>query len=586
MPLVEGDTLRARMARHPRLSLEETIRITRALAAALDYAHGTGVIHRDLKPENVLFQAGEPILADFGIALAVAAAGTRLTETGLSLGTPRYMSPEQAAGDRTIDARSDVYSLGCLVYEMLSGRSPHEGPTVAAILVRVLTETPAPLGGLVPGLPPPIEAAVTRALARSPADRFATAGAFAAALGIAPVPVELSDKSIVVLPFDNMSPDPNDAWLSDGLTEELISDLSRIRAFRVISRNSAIAVKQRTRDVREIARLVDVRYVLEGSVRRAGDSLRITAQLIDGASDTHLWTEKYSGTMTDVFAMQESVSRAIVAALEVVLTPDESRRLQQHSIPDVAAYECYLRARQLIYTFSAEPLDRALALLDESEKAAGSSALLLACRGWIHCSRYNNRPSATNPGLKIGLALAERACAEDPSCALAFFVVGWGKMVGPIGFPAAIPAFRRAIELDPGQTDALAWLSFVLAFCGEDAEAERTVQQAVRLDPLGSMPAVGASAISYFQGEFEEAERRLLAPGRSLKEDFLIAVGLGLFVLAPQGRVAELGAILDHWREALSGEYCLRVPSLSPRGSRWRPRHDGPPVARGGRVVW
>ena len=350
-----------------------------------------------------------------------------MTETGMSLGTPHYMSPEQAAGERTLDARTDVYALGCVLYEMLSGRSPHEGPTVAAILVRVLTETPAPLGGLVPGLPPAIEAAVMRALARSPAERFATAGAFAAGLATAPVPSELSDKSIVVLPFDNMSPDPNDAWLSDGLTEELISDLSRIRAFRVISRNSGIAVKQRTRDVREIARLVDVRYVLEGSVRRAGDSLRITAQLIDGASDTHLWTEKYSGTMTDVFAMQESVSRAIVAALEVVLTPDESRRLQQHSIPDVAAYECYLRARQLIYTFSAEPLDRALALLDESEKAAGSSALLLACRGWIHCSRYNNRPSATNPGLKIGLALAERACAEDPSCALAFFVVGWGK---------------------------------------------------------------------------------------------------------------------------------------------------------------
>ena len=589
MPLVEGDTLRTRLERQGRLGLEETVGITRALASALDYAHANGVVHRDIKPENILFQAGEPVLADFGIALALssAASDNRLTGTGMSLGTPRYMSPEQASGDRLIDARSDVYALGCLVYEMLSGRCPHDGQTVAAIIVRVLTEEAAPLSTVVPGIHPALELAVGRALAKAPQDRYETTGTFAVALAAAlpAASVAKVEKSIVVLPFDNMSPEPNDAYLAEGLTEELISDLSRIRAFRVISRNSSVAAKARTRDVREVARLLDVRYVLEGSVRRAGDSLRITAQLIDGATDAHLWTDKYSGTMQDVFAMQESVSRAIVQALEVVLTPEESRQLGQHSIPDLEAWECYLRARQQIWEFTLEATSRAIALLNEAEAKIGASAILHAARAWVYFQQYNIGPTPTNPVLPEGLALAKKALELDSSCALAWAALGFGHAIGPSGSHRALQPLRRALELDPGgQPDAVCTLALCLAVRGEVEEAEATIAQARRLDPLGGIPALIGAYVATFNGDFAEAERRILAPGRQPEADFLIAFALIMLVYVPQRRTAEIGTLLHQWqaaRDEMPYHYCRLLHQALLHGSA-TPREFVTPAVENG----
>jgi serine/threonine-protein kinase len=256
MPYVEGESLRQRLERQGQLPLDEALGNTRAIASALDFAHARGVIHRDIKPENVMLHQGEPMVADFGIALAVSAARQeRLTGTGISLGTPAYMSPEQASGERKLDGRSDQYSLACVLYEMLTGRTPFVGPTAQAIIAQCFTSAPPPLRTAGNGVPEWAEQAILKALAKEPGGRFATAAAFAQALkapgaattppgattATAPPLAATIPKSIAVLPFVNMSADPENEYFTDGIAEEIINALSKIQALRVASRSSAFA---------------------------------------------------------------------------------------------------------------------------------------------------------------------------------------------------------------------------------------------------------------------------------------------------------------------------------------------------------
>src|SRR5437667_4312521 len=316
MPYVEGESLRQRLEREGQLPLDEALRITRAVASALDFAHGRGVIHRDIKPENIMLHQGEPMVADFGIALAVSTAGReRLTETGLSLGTPAYMSPEQASAEPRLDGRTDQYSLACVLYEMLAGEPPYTGPTAQAIIAKRLTE-PVPHLSTVRQVAWTLEAAVTKALGKAPADRFETVRQFVDALTTLAVPCATpAVKSIVVLPVVDLSHEAGNEYFADGLTEELITDLSKVHALRVISRTSAMRLKDTKKDLKTIARELRVQYVLQGSVRRAGDTLRVTAQLIDAENDAHVWADKYTGTLEDVFVIQEKLSRTIVHSL-------------------------------------------------------------------------------------------------------------------------------------------------------------------------------------------------------------------------------------------------------------------------------
>jgi len=308
MPHIDGESLRQRLAREGPLPIGEALRLTREIGEALHYAHENGLIHRDVKPENVLLSQGHALVADFGIARAAGvAAGDRLTKTGLGLGTPAYMSPEQAGGERGVDARADQYSLACLVYELLAGQPPFTGPDAIAVLSRQLLDPVPPLTTLRPSVPASLRRAIERALAKVPADRFASVMEFLVALE-APdtaAAAPATKQAIVVLPFTNLSPDPDNAYFADGLTEEVIADLSRVRSLTVISRTSSAKLKETGWDLRRIGRELNVGYALEGSVRRAGSALRITAQLIDLATETDLWGEKYSGTVDDVFDLQE-----------------------------------------------------------------------------------------------------------------------------------------------------------------------------------------------------------------------------------------------------------------------------------------
>jgi TolB-like protein len=399
LPYVRGESLRSKLTREKYLSIEEAVRIATQVASALDYAHRHGVVHRDIKPENILLHEGEAVVADFGIALAVReAGGARLTETGLSLGTPQYMSPEQATGAQELDARSDVYSLGAVVYEMLAGEPPHTGPTVQAVIAKLLTERPTRIRTVRDTVSEGIDTAVAKALAKVPADRFAGAAEFASALAAPQTGSNLSQRryrriaaglsgalvlaavaavwhpwrhavraiapgadvaSVAVLPFDNLTGNPGDQYLSDGMTEEVIGQLARVPGLKVISRTSTEALKGTHLTLRQIADTLGVRHVLEGSIRHAGNRIRVAVHLIDATSGAPVWASSYDRDLTDVFAVQEEVARQVADSLvSTVGVRPAVGRVSRTEQP--GAYAAYLGGRYLMYRRTRDGLRGAL----------------------------------------------------------------------------------------------------------------------------------------------------------------------------------------------------------------------------------
>ena len=450
MPYVEGETLRQRLTREGPLPQAEAIRLVRETGEALDYAHREGLIHRDVKPENILLSQDHALVADFGIARAAGvAAADRLTRPGLSMGTPAYMSPEQAEGERNVDARADQYSLACVLYELLAGQPPFTGPSVAAVLSRQVLDPVPPLTTLRPGIPGSVRRAIERALSKLPADRFGTVLEFLAALEAPDAPTAAPKKAIVVLPFANLSPDPDNAYFGDGLMEEVIADLSRVQALTVISRTSSVKLKNTEWDLRRIGRELNVRYVLEGSVRRAGSTLRITAQLIDVETDAHLWGEKYSGTVDDVFDLQERLSRQIVEALEITLSPPEDREIAARPIADLRAFEYYQRARQEYYRYTAEGMAAARALAEHGLAVVGPHEALYGMLGTVY---------AWSPVVLLG-GDEETTLREAEGCA------------------------RKAFELNPNSAQGLSIMGQVAYRRGQAGEAVRLLTQACAADP-------------------------------------------------------------------------------------------------------
>jgi serine/threonine-protein kinase len=322
MPYVQGETLRERIVRERRLPVRDALRIARDVADALACAHRGGVVHRDIKPENIFLSGGHALVGDFGIAKAISAAtrtaaGTDgdvgLTQVGMSLGTPAYMSPEQGAGESELDGRTDIYSLGCVLYEMLAGRQPFTGPSAAAIIARRFVETPAQLRTIDGTIPLELERVVTRAMALEPTDRYATAESVLGALAdVATERTPASDDkpSVAVLPFANLSANADDEYFSDGMTEEVINALSHLPDVRVAARTSSFVFKGQRVDLRTIAAQLSVKTILEGSVRRAANKVRISVQLISAADGLHLWSERYDGDLADVFALQDQIAQA------------------------------------------------------------------------------------------------------------------------------------------------------------------------------------------------------------------------------------------------------------------------------------
>ncbi|HLB54699.1 MAG TPA: protein kinase, partial [Gemmatimonadales bacterium] len=367
MPNMEGRSLRERLEAERQLPLDGALRITREVASALDYAHRQRVVHRDIKPENILFQEGNALVADFGIGKALSSGGA-LTQTGLAVGTPAYMSPEQAAGESEVDGRSDIYSLGCVLYEMLTGEVPFTGPTAQAILTKRFI-SPVPHVKAMRDVPDGIDAVVTRALAKAPVDRFATAAQFAEALR-APeaahrTPPEgqknaPAQQSVAVLPLANMSADPENEYFSDGMTEEIIGALSKVPGLQVASRTSCFAFKGKEVDIRQVGEKLGVGSVLTGSVRKIGNRIRITAQLVNVESGYHLWSETYDRQLEDVFAIQDEISRAIAEALKLRLAGSADQLVAPTK--NLEAYNLYLKGRFFFFRFTEAGLRKSLEL--------------------------------------------------------------------------------------------------------------------------------------------------------------------------------------------------------------------------------
>jgi serine/threonine protein kinase/Flp pilus assembly protein TadD len=614
MPLVEGETLRSRLDREKQLPLDDALRITTEVADALTYAHQHGVIHRDIKPENILLSGNHALVADFGIARALSAgldseSDERLTETGMSLGTPHYMSPEQATGERELDARTDVYSLACVLYEMLAGEPPFTGPNAQSVLAKKLTE-PVPHLRSTREVPPAIDRAVTRALARAPADRFSTAGEFAdairirsgepesdtiqspvvsrqsserrrwiaalaaalllviaggyLALGRARRGIPASTASAAVLPFSDLSPGKDQEYFSDGLTEELITSLSRIEGLRVAARTSSFQFKGHNADIREVGRKLGVRAVLEGSVRKSGDRLRVTAQLSSANDGYQLWSDSYDRDLSDVFQVQEEIARAIVSALRVRLGARPDSALAAEPTRSLEAYDLYLKGRFAWNQRTGAALKEAVRYLEQAVARDSSFARAWAALGdaYILVAPYAGlSPTDTWPKAK---AAATRALQLDSTSAEAHTSLAYGTFLYEWNWPAAEASFRRAIAVNPNYATAHHWYADFLAGRGRLDESLREMRRAHELDPLSRIIGVELGWVHYLMHRTKEAEaqvRRTLALDRNYAHGYMIfgliqiQAGDPRAAIASLRRATELGDFYPHISGALASAY-------------------------------
>jgi len=551
MPYVEGETLRERLTREKQLPVEQALQIANEVAEALGYAHSLGLIHRDIKPENILFQAGHAAVSDFGIARAVSQATEgsvgHLTESGIAVGTLAYMSPEQVAGKRDLDGRSDIYSLGCVLYEMLAG----DVPVVAASISAGAPEGP---GSHVRGSRESVSAAlasvIAKALARVPADRFATAAQFqeallaatqshaaaprvhtagrrrrwvslAALVGLLAVGASVylggpdwiagargarPSIRLAVLPLENLTGDPAQEYFSDGLTAEMITQLGRLQPQRlgVIARTSAMQYKNSDKPIDQVGRELGVDYILEGSVRRDKGRVGITAQLIRVRDQTQLWADGYERELSGILSVQNEVAQGVARSLALALLPGEQTRLTAARPVNPEAYEAYLKGR--FHYEKLTPPDLDLALKYFHQALAKDSSYAPAFAGiagvWVGRSQMGYvSPSEATPKTR---AAALKALQLDSTLALAHYALGlaaWAEW----DWETNEREIRRTIELDPSSPDPRALYSHLLIGLRRPKEAMTQAQQAVQLDPFNAFYRGSYGMILHFARRYDEA---------------------------------------------------------------------------------
>ena len=539
MPLLTGESLRQRLLRERQLPMEDAIRIAREVSDALRYAHEEGLVHRDVKPENIVLSGGHALVLDFGIACS-SVVPTAETQTVAAIGTPMYMSPEQTSG-ASLDGRADQYALACVVYEMVTGQPPFTGPTSDNVLFQHRTVDPRPAASLRPTTPPHVTQALVRALAKAPADRFATMGAFSDAICAVHTPpgtpqaLAQGRVMLAVLPLENRSADAEQEYFTDGMTEELITHLGRVHPKRlgVIARTSAMRYKKTSKSVGEIGRELGVEYVVEGSVRRAGDRIRITTQLIQVADQSHLWAETYDRRMADIFELQDEVATAVAKALEVELVDPGT---------GPAPRDASAAKRE-----PAQPAGPS-----SQPEAVSSEAYEAYLKGRFH---WNKR---TPDSLRLAIKWFERALEIDPEFGRAYAGVAdvYNVQVTYMQVPAeeayakAIPAARRAVELAPHLAETHASYASILTHADRQSEAVSEYARALEIDP-NYVPALYWGAIhdvraGHFEAALAAARRASRLDPLSVTVEIVLA---NIFWFARRGPEA-----IHHYQKALELE--------------------------------
>ena len=501
MAFIEGRSLKDRIA-EGRLPLVEALTIAVQVAEGLEAAHERGVVHRDIKPANIMLgREGQARVTDFG--LASLEGGVDLTRPQTVMGTPAYMSPEQVRGEKT-DGRTDIWSFGSTLFEMMTARRPFPGEQAHEVRGAILNDAPPDPASLRPDIPAGLAEVILRCLRKRPEDRYPDFEALLAALrteGVlgskAPadarvaVPGELP--SIAVLPFSDMSPAKDQEYFGEGLAEELLHALARVRGLRVAARTSAFALKGLKLDVREIGKTLGVRAVLEGSIRKSGNRLRVTAQLIDARTGMHVWSERFDREERDVFDIQEEISLAIVEQLKVALLAGEKAALGKRSTADTEAYSLYLKGLYFAARPNRESLEKAQAFFRQAldldpdfAQAHAGVAMVFASMGAINLAPQKEAfPKARDA--------AERALALDPESALAHAVSASVQYYYDLDWAAAEKSFRRVLELNPSETIARGQYAWLLVTLRRFDEAAAEIERALAVDPL--MPILYAWSV-------------------------------------------------------------------------------------------
>ncbi len=571
MPFVEGESLRDRLRRECQLPIDDALQIAREVADALRYAHSQGIIHRDIKPENILLSHGHALVADFGVARGLqSAGGEQLTQTGSSVGTPAYMSPEQAMGDAAIDGRSDLYSLGCVLYEMLTGEAPYIGPSAQAITAKRLLDPVPSARRLRETVPPSVDQALQTLLAKAPADRFPTAEAFARALtttlrgGPQATAAEVGERSgthrsrapaifgvmllftalgavvwyrfhvtawrsalttnvagprrLAVLPFDNLG-DSADAYFADGITDAVRDKLTSIAGLEVIASTSSGRYRHTTEPPRRIGEELGVRYLLVGKVRWAKQSgsasrVQVRPELIDATTGTERWGDAYDAALTDVFRLQADLATKVAAALRLRLAPSTEHIVATSSTADPTAYNLYLKGRYYSYKNTRPDRERAVRYFREAIQQDSSFALAYA--GLSDGLAFLTDFLPTNeiaPVREQARAAALRAVALDSTLADAYVSLADIQYWFDWDWAAASESLRRALAFNPNNALAHRWLVDILTIFQRHAEAIAEAQRAENLDPINPLMISGTVVAYTMARQYDhamEAVTRLL----------------------------------------------------------------------------
>ena len=523
MEYLDGVTLKHLIQSNP-MNSQRVIEIASQVAEAMEAAHDKGIVHRDVKPANIFFtKEGNVKLLDFGLARLVSGEKTDLsqsttvegTKPGIALGTVAYMSPEQARGAE-LDRRTDLFSFGIVLYELATGQRPFDGSTTAVLFDQILNKSPLPPSQLKPNISIKLEKIILKALQKNPSSRYKSATEMLADLMAIQNKSTAQDanrslvsatRSIAVLPFVNLSADPENEYFSDGLAEELINALAHVEDLRVASRSLSFQFKEKTRDFRLIADRLGVTTILEGSVRKSGNRLRIMAQLINTSDGFHLWSDRYDREMADVFKIQDEITRAIVDALSIKLGAKQKKKLIRIHTENLEAYNFYLRGRHHLLKGSGQDVLKAI---ENFEKAiAADPEYALSYSGLADSYTMLPWQSGTlkpQDAFQKARTAAEKALTINDTLAEAYAALGTVSLFYDWNWDEAERQYQRAFELMLGDALAQCWYAVYLLITKGAAEGVVAAEKVLQLDPLSPMVNMILAWAYYFNQELDRAE--------------------------------------------------------------------------------